>query len=91
MPPYDQQAKALHRLATLIIRAGLREPLAIALDALHPLDFLSSQAAAFVHPFVRGCAWEQYSAALMHEANWPELRRLLATTAGTNEHGSERN
>jgi len=74
----EQHAETLHNLARSITQAGLRQPVTIMLGILKPVDFLSTQAALFVHPFIRGHAWERYTHALMAEAAWEELRNLLA-------------
>jgi hypothetical protein len=76
-PEPEQHGEALHSLAAWIDRAGLRVPLGMVLDALRPLDVLSSQAAMFVRPFTNGSTWESYTTALTDEAGWAELRRLL--------------
>jgi hypothetical protein len=73
------QAEALHHLAAWLERAGLRVPVAMTLEMLRPLDFLSSQAVLFAHPFARGSRWECYTSALTHEQSWHDLRQLLDT------------
>jgi hypothetical protein len=75
------QAEALRHLAAWIERAGLRVPVAMTLEMLRPLDFLSSQAALFAHPFARGSRWERYTSALTHEQSWHDLRDLLDAPA----------
>lgn len=79
MPPYkpEKHTDTVRTLAATIERAGLRVPISMALDALRPLDFLSSQAALFVHPFTRGSSWEHYTAVLTNEQSWAHLRQLL--------------
>lgn len=95
MPLPEQHNGALQRLVALIDRAGLRVPVSMMLDALHPLDFVSSQVALFCRPFTAGSAWERYTVALTDEAGWQELRQLLGQHtpasgdghAGSNEKG----
>lgn len=77
MSTSNERTPAVQKLAALIDRAGLRAPASIALEALQPLDFLSSQVALFVQPFSRGQSWERYTAALTSEAGWGELRHSL--------------
>lgn len=83
------QAEALHHLAAWIERAGLRVPVAMTLEMLRPLDFLSSQAALFAHPFARGSRWERYTSALTHEQSWHDLRALLDTPSQTDPRQHE--
>ncbi len=68
---------AISKLADTITHAGLRDPLALALDMISPIDFISSQVALFVRPFTYGSQWEQYTSALAEETNWQTLRTLL--------------
>jgi hypothetical protein len=77
MPLPSQHEETLRHLVARIDRAGLRAPLALALDVLRPLDVVSSQAAIFVQPFVRGSGLERYAALLAEAEHWPELRRSL--------------
>lgn len=67
----------LRRIAAGAERAGLRVPLAMVLDALSPLDVLSSQFARFTLPLLGGTGAEPYAAALAEADAWRELRRLL--------------
>ena len=78
-PPdqHNEQSDTIHRLAEGITRVGLHAPFAMALDVIKPLDFVSSQVALFLQPFVRGHAWEQYMTALSDESHWQALRHEL--------------
>jgi hypothetical protein len=67
----------LRQLVQRIDEAGLRVPLALALDVLRPLDIISSQAAIFVQPFVRGSSFEPYAAFLAEVEHWSALRHSL--------------
>lgn len=67
----------LRRLAARIERAGMREPAAMLLDILSPIDVISSQLARFGRPLVGGTGAEPVVAALEEAAGWAELRRLL--------------
>jgi hypothetical protein len=73
----NEHTHALYDLAARIERVGLCVPVRMILDTLQPVDFLSSQAAVFVQPFVRGSSWERYTAALTYEEQWDTLRCLL--------------
>jgi hypothetical protein len=77
MPLPSQHEETLRRLVAHVDRAGLRVPLALALDVLRPLDVVSSQAVLFVRPFVRGSGLERYAVLLAEAEHWPELRRSL--------------
>lgn len=68
---------ALRRLAADVGRVGLRVPVSILLDALSPLDVVSSQLARFSMPLLGGTGAEPFAAALCERESWPELRRLL--------------
>ncbi|NJN15360.1 MAG: hypothetical protein HC822_03220 [Oscillochloris sp.] len=68
---------ALHQLIAALDRAGLRTPVEIMIDALAPLDVVTSQFVALGRPFVGGTRFERYVAALSEVESWPELRRLL--------------
>lgn len=86
MPQHPESPPApLERLAAQIERAGLTAPMVLVLDALRPLDFLSSQLALFVQPFTQGSAWEGSTRALTTEAGWAGLRTLLAPKAPAGE------
>jgi hypothetical protein len=74
----DDRAAALQQMAERIARAGMRAPVAIALDVLGPLDVISSQVALFARPLLRGTGLHPYADLLTDAANWQELRRLLA-------------
>ncbi|MEI6776694.1 MAG: hypothetical protein WCK70_07315 [Chloroflexales bacterium] len=74
----DDQVLAPQHIAQQIERAGLREPAAILLDVLRPLDVISSQLALFVRPLVRGTGLYPYADLLTDTATWHMLRRLLA-------------
>lgn len=67
----------LRRIASGARRAGLGVPVAILLDALSPLDVISSQLARFSMPLVGGTSAEPFATALSEAAAWRELRRLL--------------
>jgi hypothetical protein len=73
----SQHDETLRHLVAHVDKVGLRTPLALALDVLRPLDVISSQAAIFVQPFVRGSGLERYAALLAEAEHWPELRRSL--------------
>lgn len=81
--------ESLQHLARRINRSALRVPVTMALDALRPVDFLSSQAALFARPFVRGTGWDAYTFALTHEANWTTLRTLLRQQADQQDDEQE--
>lgn len=78
MPPHPSHNDAIQSLATAIDRVGLRNPVALFLDILKPLEFMSSQIAQFSRPFVYGSRWEHYAVALTEEASWEYLRRALS-------------
>jgi hypothetical protein len=71
---------SLRRVAARVERAGLRVPLTLILDALSPVDVVSSQLARFTMPLVAGTGLAPVAAALADPAAWPELRRLLAAS-----------
>lgn len=73
----DDPVLAPQHIAEQIERAGLREPAALLLDVLLPLDVLSSQLALFVRPLVRGTGLHPYADLLADTATWHTLRRLL--------------
>jgi hypothetical protein len=73
----DNQHDDLQQLVRSIEQAGLRDPLALILDALRPIDVISSQFAQFARPFLHGHSWRRYADALAEERAWHELRRLL--------------
>ncbi len=73
----EREQDTVRRLAAAINRAGLQTPVAMALDILKPLDFISSQVVVFLSPFVRGHRWEHYTDALTHEEGWHTLRHHL--------------
>jgi hypothetical protein len=73
----QHEQDTVRRLAAAINRAGLQTPVAMTLDILKPLDFISSQVVVFLAPFVRGHRWEQYTAALTNEEGWHTLRHHL--------------
>jgi FPC/CPF motif-containing protein YcgG len=68
---------ALQQLANTITKTGLRDPLALLLNIIKPIDFITSQVALFVSPFTHGGRWEHYTTALTEETNWQTLRLLL--------------
>lgn len=74
----DEADEPLRRLATGITRAGLLAPATLLLDALSPLDVISSQLARFSRPLVGGTRAEAVVLALQEAPAWAELRRLLA-------------
>jgi hypothetical protein len=85
----ETQEERLRRLVAGVERSGLRVPVAILLDALSPLDVISSQLARFSLPLVGGTGAEPYAAALSEAAAWRELRRLLdAPPPGERPEGS---
>lgn len=73
----DTRREDLQGLVQAIERAGLRAPLALMLDALRPIDVISSQCAQFTRPFLHGHSWRRYADVLAEEQSWQELRRLL--------------
>lgn len=68
----------LSRLVAHLERSGLREPTAILLEMISPVDLISSQIARFGQPFARGTGAEPLIERLGDAAAWAELRRLLA-------------
>jgi hypothetical protein len=84
--PPDRSSDTIQRLAQAITRAGLHAPVALTLDILKPVDFISSQVALFIHPFVRGYAWERYTAILTEESRWQELRHCLGQQHDSTPH-----
>lgn len=82
---------SLRQLVAYIDRVGLRMPLRFILDVLRPLDVLSSQAALFVSPFIRGSTWEQFTTALTQESGWRELRHLLESHQDSRETQTSHN
>ncbi len=77
----QQHTETVHSLAGLIERAGLRVPVRMMLDALEPLDFLSSQVAVFAQPFTAGSSWERYTTALTDAQSWDILRQVMRADA----------
>ncbi|NTU85874.1 MAG: hypothetical protein HGA45_42180 [Chloroflexales bacterium] len=67
----------LRRLVSTLAGAGLLAPAALLLDALRPLDVISSQLARFSRPLVGGTRAEPFVIALEDAAAWAELRRLM--------------
>lgn len=78
MPPHLSHNEAIQSLARAIDRVGLRNPVALILDILKPIEFMSSQIAQFSRPFVYGSRWEHYAAALTEESSWENLRHALS-------------
>lgn len=68
---------SLRSLVAGLERAGMREPAALLLDMLSPLDVVSSQLARFSRPFLGGTRAEPVVAALEEVSAWADLRRLL--------------
>ena len=69
--------EVLRQLAADLGRAGLRVPATMMLEALSPLDVVSSQVARFSQPFVGGTRAGPLALALAEVTAWAELRRLL--------------
>ncbi|NJK79292.1 MAG: hypothetical protein HC876_06025 [Chloroflexaceae bacterium] len=76
MQPSDNTT-TLQQLAHSIRRFGLTALATLLLDMLRPLDVLSSQAALFCQPYIRGHQWERYATVLSEPQNWHTLRHLL--------------
>jgi hypothetical protein len=81
MPTRKHPSEAIQHLAEAIQQRGLRSPVILMLDVLKPVDFISSQVAQFVFPFVRGGQWEHYAAILTEERGWNDLRQRLSEEA----------
>jgi len=73
-----ERAEALGRMAAAIRRAGLAAPAALLLDALAPLDVITSQLALLGRPLLGGTRYDHYAAALAEAEGWKELRGLLS-------------
>ncbi len=75
--PENSTDDVIQQLAGAITRTGMRSPVSLILDMLSPLDFVSSQVALFVRPFMVVPRWEHYATALTNEEKWADLRRQL--------------
>lgn len=73
----EQRSATLQLLAERIASAGLLTPALVTLDALQPVEVVSSQFALFLRPFVVRSGFDVYVEALTQEHGWQELRTML--------------
>ncbi len=79
----EQRTATLHKLAQRIAAAGLLTPALVTLDALRPIDVISSQCILFLRPFVVRTGFDRYAEALTQEHGWQELRAMLRGLEGS--------
>jgi hypothetical protein len=79
----EQRTMTLHQLAQRIASAGLLTPALVTLDALQPVDVISSQFALFLRPFIVRSGFDRYAEALALEHGWQELRTMLRELEGS--------
>jgi hypothetical protein len=79
----EQRTGALQQLAERIASAGLLTPALVTLDALQPIDVISSQCVLFLRPFVVSSGLNRYAEALAQADGWQELRTMLRGLEGS--------